>query len=73
VRNKKMLHSDTRYPGWVQGWGVVEGNSPDWKLAGVFETLQEARTAATAAGPTYEVRWGSYDDSSKEFVSGDSL
>ena len=63
-----MLHSDTRYPGWVQGWGVVEGNSPDWKLAGVFETLQEARTAATEAGPTYEVRWGSYDDSSKEFV-----
>jgi hypothetical protein len=70
--NEKMLHSDPRYPGWVQGWGVVEGESPDWKLAGVFETLQEGRAAAAEAGPSYEVRWGSYDNSSKEFVSGDS-
>lgn len=49
-----MLHSDLRYPGWVQGWGVVDGGPPSWKFAGVFETLYEARTAAADAGPGYE-------------------
>jgi hypothetical protein len=67
-----MLHSDMRYPGWVQGWGVVKGDPPDWKLAGVFETLQEARTAAADAGPGYGVRWGSYDQRNEAFVSGNS-
>lgn len=67
-----MLHSDLRYPGWVQGWGVVDVNSPGGKFAGVFETLQEARTAAADAGLGYEVRWGSYDQRDKEFVSGNS-
>ena len=67
-----MLHSDSRYPGWVQGWGVVEGNASSWKLAGVFETLQEARTAAAHAGPGHDVRWGSYDQRDKEVVSGNS-
>jgi hypothetical protein len=56
----------------VQGWGVVEGDSPNWNFAGVFETLQEARTAAAHAGPGYEVRWGSYDQRDKAFVSGNS-
>jgi hypothetical protein len=64
-----VLHSDLRYPGWVQGWGVAEGNPPGWKFARVFEILQ-ARTAAAHAGPRYEVRWGSYDPYDKAFVSG---
>jgi hypothetical protein len=67
-----MLHSDLRYPGSVQGWGVVEGNPPGEKFAGVFVTLQEARTAAAHAGPGYEVRWGSYDQRDMEFGSGNS-
>jgi hypothetical protein len=52
--------------------GVVDGDPPDWRIAGVFKTLQEARTAAAHAGTGYEVRWGSYDQRSKEFVSGNS-
>lgn len=68
-----MLHSDMRYPGWVQGWGVVEGSQPSGKFAGVFETLHEARTAATDAGPGYEVRWGSYRQGDRDFVSGNSF
>jgi hypothetical protein len=67
-----MLHSDLRYPGRVEGWGVVQGNAPGWKFAGVFETLQEARTAAAYAGSNYEVRWGSYDPRDKAVVSGNS-
>ncbi len=65
-----MLQSNPRYPGWLQGWGVVEGDPPAWKLAGVFETRHEAQTAAITAGPAYQVRWGSYDERSKAFVSG---
>ncbi len=67
-----MLHSDPRYPGWVQGWGVVEGDPPDWKFAGIFATRQEALAAATSAGPRYEIRWGSYNERDEEFVSGNS-
>jgi hypothetical protein len=53
----EMLQSDQPYPGYVQGWGVVEGDPPDWKFAGIFETRQEARVAAAEAGPGYGVRW----------------
>jgi hypothetical protein len=67
-----MLHADPRYPGWVQGWGVVEGSKPSAKFAGVFETLHEARTAAAAAGPGYQVCWGSYHHRNKDFVTGNS-
>jgi hypothetical protein len=54
------------------GLGCCRGNASSWKLAGVFETLQEARTAAAHAGPGHDVRWGSYDQRDKEFVSGNS-
>ena len=67
-----MLHSDSRYPGWAQDWDVVEGDPPGWKLAGVFETLQEAGTAAADAGYRYVVRWGNYEQHYKEFIRGNS-
>jgi hypothetical protein len=67
-----MLQADPRHPGWVQGWGVVEGRPPSWKFAGVFQTLHEARTTAADAGPGYEVRWGSYEQHDPDFVSGNS-
>jgi hypothetical protein len=60
-------------PGCVQGWGVVEGDPPDWKFAGIFETRQEAQVAAAEAGPGYGVRWGSYDERTKQFFSGSAL
>jgi hypothetical protein len=68
--DQKMRASDLRYSGWVKGWGVVEGNQPGWKFAGVFDSRQEAQTAAAQAGPGYAVRWGSYDERNKQFVSG---
>ena len=67
-----MLQADPMRPGWVQGWGVVDGTPPSWKVAGVFENRHEAQAAATRAGPGYEARWGSYNERSKEFVSGNS-
>ncbi|HEX5322089.1 MAG TPA: hypothetical protein VFW46_23240 [Stellaceae bacterium] len=64
-----MLHSNSRYPGWVQGWVVFKGG---WRprCVGVFETRDEARAAAEKAGPGFEVRWGSYDERAKDFVTG---
>ena len=57
----------------MQGWGVVEGDPPDWKFAGIFETRQEAQVAAAKGGPGYGVRWGSYDERTKQFFSGSAL
>jgi len=65
-----MLGANSRYLGWVKGWGVVEGHQSGGKFAGVFETRQEAETVAAHAGPGYMVRWGSYDERNKDFVSG---
>jgi hypothetical protein len=68
----KTLVSNLRHPGWLQGWGVTEGNQPNLKFAGIFSTQEEAQAAAAHAGPGYEVRWGSYDERNEEFVSGNS-
>ncbi len=67
-----MLASDPRYPGWVQGWGVIKGSPPNWHFAGIYETRAEALAAAQQAGPGYDVQWGSYDERNNEFVSGNS-
>ncbi len=67
-----MLESNRRYPGWAEGWGVVEGDPPGWTFAGIFATEEEARAAAAKAGPAYQVRWGNYDEPNKEFISGNS-
>jgi hypothetical protein len=67
-----MLQTDSRYPGWVKGWGVVKGEPPGWHFAGIFETRLEALEAAEKAGEGYGVQWGSYDERNKEFVSGNS-
>ncbi|HVC54041.1 MAG TPA: hypothetical protein VND87_18625 [Stellaceae bacterium] len=68
-----MLQTDPRYPGWVQGWGVIKGESPDWTCFGAYGTRQEALDATVQAGQGYTVRWGSYNESSKQFVSGDPI
>jgi glutathione S-transferase len=70
---RAVLQSDPRYPGWVRGWGVVHGVSPNWTTAGVYATRDEALEAARKAGKDYEVRWGSYDERRKQFVSGDPV
>lgn len=66
------MQSDPRYPGWVQGWGVIKGDPPRWEFAGIFDSRQEALAAAEKAGAGFAVQWGSYDEKNKEFVSGNS-
>jgi len=66
-----MLHSDSRYPGWVQGWAVYKSTGWRSKFVGVFETRQEAQAAAEDAGKGYEVRWGSYDEREKDFLTSE--
>ena len=66
-----MLHSNARYPGWVQGWAVYKTGWRRPKFVGVYETREEAEEAAANAGEGYEVRWGSYAEDRKDFVTGD--
>jgi hypothetical protein len=41
------------------------------KFAGVYATRAEAEDAAEKAGDGYEVRWGSYAEGRRDFVTGD--
>jgi len=66
-----MLHSNARYPGWVQGWTVYKSGWWGPKFLGVYATRQEAEEAARKAGDGYEVRWGSYAEDRKDLVAGD--
>jgi hypothetical protein len=65
-----MLQTDPMRPGWVQGWGVVKGVQPDWEFKGIYGTRAEADAAVATAGEGFEARWGGYNESTKEFVSG---
>jgi hypothetical protein len=65
------MQSDARYPGWEQGWAVVKGIPDHWTVDGVYDTEDEAKAACAAKGAGYEVRWGSYDPKTKDFVTGD--
>lgn len=65
-----MLHTNVRYPGWVQGWTVYKNGWRGPKFVGVYETREEAEAAAKKAGEGHEVRWGSYAEDRKELVTG---
>jgi hypothetical protein len=68
-----MLQTDPMHPGWVQGWGVVKGEPPNWEFAGIFGEKDEADAAAAKAGAGYYARWGSYEEDSKQFISGERI
>lgn len=72
----KALHGefpdDLDRPGWVQGWGVIKGPANDREFAGIFVDQDEARRAAAQAGVGFEARWGSYNASEQDFITGDS-
>jgi hypothetical protein len=69
-----LLHAGTaQHTGWVQGWGVVKGQPPRWQVVGIYETHAEADEAVAAAGEGYYARWGSYNETRKEFTSGPSF
>jgi hypothetical protein len=67
-----MIQPNQTHPGWVQGWGVIKGESPDWEFSGIFENRPDAEAAAVKAGAGFYTRWGGYNEDSKEFISGGS-
>jgi hypothetical protein len=67
------LQRDAVHPAWLHGWGVVKGNQPKWECKGAYETRAEAEAEAAKAGAGYYVRWGSYNERTKEFTSGPSF
>jgi hypothetical protein len=67
------LSRDAVHPDWLHGWGVVKGNQPKWECKGAYATRAEAEDEATKAGAGYYVRWGSYNERTKEFTSGPSF
>jgi hypothetical protein len=64
------LSRDAIHPDWLHGWGVVKGNQPNWDCKGAYATRTEADDEAAKAGAGYYVRWGSYNERTKEFTSG---
>lgn len=70
---KPELQRDAVHPDWVHGWGVVKGTQPNWDCRGAYATRAEADDEAAKAGKGYYVRWGSYNERTKEFTSGPSF
>jgi len=67
-----MRQTDTRHPGWVQGWAVVKGEWPAREFGGIYETRAEAQSQAERKGRGWGVRWGAYDQERDDFISGDN-
>ncbi len=52
--------------GWIVGWGVIRNNP--WDLAGMFPTKEEAEAEKARLGGAYEVRHGSRQLGSNNFI-----
>jgi hypothetical protein len=68
-----MLINDVLHPGWLRGWGVVNGEPPCCEFRGVYQTRAEAEEAAAEAGEDFHAHWGAYNDERDEFVAGPIL
>jgi hypothetical protein len=68
-----MWDRDAIHPGWVRGWGVVDGTPPHCEFRGVFATRAEAEGAARDAGDDFYALWGAYNEDRNEFISGPIL
>jgi hypothetical protein len=66
----RQLHSDQEHSWWVNGWCVVKGQQPRWQCVGTYSTRTEAEEEAAKAGDGFYVRWGGYNEQTKEFTSG---
>lgn len=64
-----MRGTRTRGPKWVRGWLVFKDSGWRRKFVGVFDTRDEALAAAKKAGKRYQVRFGSYDENAKDYVT----
>ncbi|HEV2189991.1 MAG TPA: hypothetical protein VGR70_22490 [Stellaceae bacterium] len=69
-QERRELQRDAIHPDWAHGWGVVKGTQPNWDCMGAYATRSEAEDEAAKAGKGYYVRWGSYNERTKEFTSG---
>jgi hypothetical protein len=67
------LHSDEEHDWWVNGWCVVKGQRPRWQCVGTYASRAEAEEAAVKAGDGFYVRWGGYNERTKEFATGPSF
>jgi len=67
------LHHSDVHRDWVSGWGVVKGQPPRWRFAGIYPTHAAANEAAAKAGEGYYARWGTYNEGANEFTSGPSF
>jgi hypothetical protein len=68
-----LQHVGVVHAGWLHGWGVVKGTQPNWNCKGAYATRTGAEEEAAKAGKGYYVRWGSYNERTKEFTSGPSF
>ena len=68
-----MLTRDDLHPGWLRGWGVVNGEPPAWEFKGVYATRAEAEEAAAEAGEEFHAHWGAYNEDCDEFIAGPIL
>ncbi|WP_236192774.1 hypothetical protein [Pseudomonas glycinae] len=57
---------DPENEGWVLGWGVVR-NTP-WRFIGIYQSEDEAKSAASEAGDGYLVHHGSHKPGTDDFV-----
>lgn len=62
-----QLPADPSNKGWVLGFGVVS-NSP-WHFGGIYVSQDEAERIADHLGDAYEVRYGSHQVDSDNFVA----
>jgi hypothetical protein len=66
----RPLHSDAEHSWWINGWCVVKGRLPTWQCIGTYATRADAEEEAVRAGDGFYVRWGGYNERTKEFTSG---
>ncbi|HVC54040.1 MAG TPA: hypothetical protein VND87_18620 [Stellaceae bacterium] len=59
--------------GWVRGWAVYKERGWHPRIIGIYDTREEAEAAAQKAGRGYEVRWGSYEETQQDFISGNNF
>jgi hypothetical protein len=60
---------DAGKPGWIKGWGVVR--SAPWHFVGIYPTESEARAVLSEQEEGFDVRFGSNQTGTDNFLSFD--
>lgn len=67
--NKLVPTLDVLNPKWRRGWAVFR--SEPWHLAGFFKTEEEAQQFANSMNSSYQVKYGSNNFGTDDFIHGD--